>query len=303
MDLTSWCRVEALTGDASPRRYSRLSTPDDETALLVEYPESIRHQLPRDLEVFSWCRRHGLRVPNLHAVDLESGCAVIEDLGLTDAEHSLESSSPVHLRGLFEDMLGPLEILAKIDPDDLPRWNPPLDRARLRWELAGFQLWYVRHLRSKSPSAELDRWLDELAVEVAGHPRRVCHRDYHINNILIQPDGSIGIIDVQDILIGPDTYDLVSLTAERAATRLISPADRDLVLETWARNTEAEPGWRDRVAAMQTQRHLKVLGDFARFTAAGRTEYRDWLTELAGNLAERLHAAGAPPGVITLLLD
>ena len=64
--------------------------------------------------------------------------------------HSLEAIPAVHRRGLFEDMLGPLEILAKIDPDDLPRWNPPLDRARLRWELAGFELWYRPSLCARS---------------------------------------------------------------------------------------------------------------------------------------------------------
>ena len=301
--LSEWCRSEALTGDASSRRYSRLWKPGGETAILVEYPKTIRHQLPRDLEVFSWCRQRGLNVPDLLASDLETGRAVLEDLGSTDAEATLEGTPSDKRRALLERMLRPLEILAMCKPDDLPSWNPPLDRARLRWELAGFELWYVRHFRSLAPSPELALWLDALANKVGSHPRRVCHRDYHLNNLLIQNDGTVGVIDIQDILVGPDTYDAVSLVAERAAMRLIPESDRRLVLAAWADRTQAEPDWRERVEAVQIQRGLKVLGTFARFTGAGRGEYRQWLIELSHDLVGLLAAAGAPPGIVTILLD
>jgi aminoglycoside/choline kinase family phosphotransferase len=303
LELADWCRSEPVTGDASPRRYRRLHKTDGQTAILVEYPEPIRHQLVADLEVFSWCRRRGLRVPALLAEDAGAGRALLEDLGSTDAEAAF-TATPHDLRpALFERLLGPLEILATCRPDDLPPWNPPLDRTRLRWELAGFELWYVRHYRSLPPSPELGRWLEELAVKVASHPVRVCHRDYHFNNLLIRNDDSVGVIDIQDILVGPDTYDIVSLVADRAAARLISAAERSTALATWARRTGAEPGWQDRVAAVEIQRGLKVLGTFARFTLAGRTDYRRWLTDLAGNLTTLVTAAGAPPEISAFLLD
>ena len=131
----------------------------------------------------------------------------------------------------------------------------------------------------------------------------MCHRDYHLNNLLIQNDGTVGVIDIQDILVGPDTYDAVSLVAERAAMRLIPESDRRLVLAAWADRTQAEPDWRERVEAVQIQRGLKVLGTFARFTGAGRGEYRQWLIELSHDLVGLLAAAGAPPGIVTILLD
>lgn len=301
LQLANWCRRDALTGDASPRRYSRLWAPDDRTAILVEYPAGISNRLAEDLAVLSWCRRKGLNVPEILGCDLPTGRAVLSDLGNDDAEATLEAAARDDHRKLVEEMLQPLEVLANCVVDELPPWNPPLDRARLRWELAGFELWFVRHYQSETPTPVLGRWLDELAEEVGSHPRRVCHRDYHLNNLLIGEDGSVGVIDIQDILVGPDTYDAVSLIAERAATRLLSMVQRHEILASWAHRTHAEPGWQERAAAVQIQRGLKVLGTFARFTAAGRTEYREWMIDLARDLIEPLEGRGAGGDMVTLL--
>jgi N-acetylmuramate 1-kinase len=301
LEFSEWCRTEALTGDASPRRYSRLWRPDGQTAILVEYPAPVRSLLEGDLDVLSWCRRRGLRVPTILAWDRQTGRAVLSDLGGEDAEALLERTPVDDRRGLVEEMLQPLEVLAGCEIADLPPWNPPLDRVRLRWELAGFELWFVRHYRSHDPSASLARWLDELATEVGSHPLRVCHRDYHLNNLLIDEEGSVGVIDIQDILVGPDTYDAVSLTAERAATSLLSLAQRQAVLASWAHRTRAESGWLERSAAVRIQRSLKVLGTFARFHAAGRTEYHQWMIDLARDLIEPLKRRGAEADLAALL--
>jgi aminoglycoside/choline kinase family phosphotransferase len=236
-------------------------------------------------------------------VDLLAGHALLEDLGTVDGELTLEATPHDRRQELMERMLGPLEVLAGCVPAELPPWNPPLGRIRLRWELAGFELWFIRHYRSTPPSPFLARWLDKLADEVGSHPLRVCHRDYHLNNLLIQPDSEIGVIDIQDILVGPDTYDAVSLIAERAATRLLSTNQQHDVLAAWADRTQAEPGWLERAASVRIQRGLKVLGTFARFTMSGRTEYRQWLTELSAALVAPVTTAGGPPDVTAFLVD
>ncbi|MCU0303122.1 MAG: phosphotransferase [Thermoanaerobaculales bacterium] len=301
--LPIWRRIEPLTGDASDRRYSRLRSAEGRTAILVEYPRAAGDRLVRDLEVLAWCRDRGLRVPDELARDPAAGRAVLEDLGPDDAEHALGSASSDRRPDLVGRLLEPLAILARCDPAALPPWNPPLDRGRLRWELAGFELWFVRHHRSRPPSSRLGAWLDDLAAAIDAHPRRVCHRDYHLNNLLVDTDGTVGVIDVQDILVGPDTYDIASLLGERAATRLLTTADRREALDRWARLTGADPGWRDRAEATGLQRALKVLGTFARFTASGRPGYRSWLDELAAEVVPRLAAAGAPGDATALLLD
>jgi aminoglycoside/choline kinase family phosphotransferase len=302
-NLRDWSRVEPLTGDASQRRYSRIWAFTGATAILVEYPRVVRDQLARDLDVLSWCRDRGLPVPSLLASDLSGGRAMLEDFGDTDAEVVISETSPADRGRWFGVLLGPLVTLASCEPARLPCWNPPLDETRLRWELAGFELWYVGHHKGTAPGRRLSRWLDALAASVALHPRRVCHRDYHLNNLLIRPGRRIGVIDIQDILVGPDTYDIVSLVAERAAIRLLSADDRSSVMTAWAEQTAARPGWRERALRVRLQRGLKVLGSFARFVAEGRAEYLGWLEELAPALADPASAVGAPPEAIALLVD
>lgn len=296
-----WERTEVLTGDASMRRYSRLSRPGC-TAIQVVYPASLRVQLERDLEVLAWCRDRGLRVPDLLAVDLAGGRAILEDLGTDDAESVLEAAPPNDRPALFERTLKPLEQLAGIDPVDLPTWNLPLDGDRMRWELAGFELWFIRHYRSRKPPVDLSRWLDDVAAGAGHHPKRVCHRDYHLNNLLIRETGEVGVIDIQDMLVGPDTYDVVSLVYERAASRLPS-CERHTLLETWAERTGAQMGWRQRAELVRIQRGLKVLGTFARFVVSGQRRYKPWLDELAATLAEVLQNTTAPADVTGLLID
>jgi len=269
----------------------------------MAYPPSIRAELQRDLQVLDWCRRRKIRVPATEGYDLDRGLALVEDLGDCDAEAALESASATLRGDLLRRMLQPLEVLAGIDPETLPAWNPPLDRARLRWELAGFELWFVRHLRSRPPAAPVGRWLDGLADEVARHPRRICHRDYHLNNLLVPDDGPVAVIDVQDILVGPDTYDAVSLAFERAAACVLSDPERRRLLADWAQATTAAPGWDRRAESVRLQRGLKVLGTFARFVLSGRHEYAPWLEDLTARLAPPLTAAGAPPEMVAFLLD
>jgi aminoglycoside/choline kinase family phosphotransferase len=294
---------EDLAGDASTRIYRRLWLADGSTAVLVEYPASSRRELARDLEILRWCRQRHLAVPRVLDTELAHGRALLEDLGTIDAETALEEL-PTHRRPEFvTHLVTPLEHLAAIPPTSLPAWNRPLDRDRLRWELTGFELWYLRYLRGIQPPDGMCGWLDALADEVAGHPTRVCHRDYHLNNLVVSADGGLGVIDIQDILIGPDTYDAVSMLYERAATRLFSADQRSAALARWAERTGAAQGWSERARSVRLQRGLKVLGTFARFVITGRREYLHWMQDIAHQLVEPLGDVGAPPGTRSILLD
>lgn len=298
-----WVRKQALLGDASSRRYSRLWDRHDRTAMLTFYPRNVRSQLGRDLEVRGWCAAHGLRVPSLLDYDLGDGWAVLEDFGSDDAECSLENARSGIRGELGLRLIAPLATLAGFQPTNLPAWNPPLDRARLRWELAGFELWFLRHRLAMAPSDSIGCWLDELAAAIGEHPQRVCHRDYHLNNLFLLDGGSVGIIDYQDILIGPDSYDAVSLLGERGMPHVLSGTERNQVQEAWAANTDAEPGWLDRWRMVSVQRGLKILGTFARLVAGGAKAYEIWAEETVCNIAPELAALDAPSELVDLLLD
>lgn len=298
-----WRRTELLAGDASSRRYSRLEDRDGHTWVLAEYPAETRRMLPRDLEVLHWMRARHLRVPDVLDHDVAGGWMLLEDLGSEDAEQALRAAPPAERPPLFAATLAPLIALSTIDPDQLPSWNPPLDRGRLRWELCGFELWFVVGRTGRAPDAQLMAWLDTLAERVAAHPRRVCHRDYHLNNLFFLEGGDVGMIDFQDVLLGPDTYDAVSLVAERAAPQLIGEAERERWIERWAERTGAAPGWRQRMAQVRTQRALKVLGTFSRLSAAGHERYRHWLEALTRELAAETERLQLHPLLTELLLD
>jgi aminoglycoside/choline kinase family phosphotransferase len=298
-----WTSREALAGDASTRSYHRLRHPSGRTAILAGYPPEIRGQLLRDLEVHRWLSGFGIRVPELLDHDLERGLVLLEDLGPDDGEKILGEASVAERTRLLGRTLEPLVILARQATDDLPGWNPPLDASRLRWELAGFEMWYARRYQETSPSAAVARWLDGLADEVGEHPRRICHRDYHLNNLFFLSEGEVAVIDAQDVLVGPDTYDGVSLLSERATPTLLSSEQSSEWRREWARRTAAAPGWRERWRRVRLQRGLKVLGTFARLWASGRPEYLGWMTALSRDLVEEAAVHRLPDELIELLID
>lgn len=299
-----WIREQILLGDASSRRYSRIWDLHDRTALLTYYPRSVRNQMRRDLEVRTWCDANGLRVPSLLDHNLGEGWAVFEDFGPDDAESSLEEAPPGVREELGLRFIVPLATLAKFQPGDLPTWNPPLGRTRLRWELAGFELWFLRHHLELAPTHAIGCWLDDLAAAIGRHPQRVCHRDFHLNNLFLLTDGSVGLIDYQDILIGPDSYDAVSLLGERGMPRVLTKTERIRIREMWAADTGAEPGWLDRWQMVSVQRGLKVLGTFARLVAAGGgNTYGIWAEEMVCNIAPELTSLDAPSELVDRLLD
>jgi aminoglycoside/choline kinase family phosphotransferase len=129
----------------------------------------------------------------------------------------------------------------------------------------------------------------------------VCHRDYHLNNLFFVGTGEVGLIDYQDILVGPDTYDAVSLLGERAMPLVLGDGDRDRIRQTWAESTGATAGWKERWRLVTIQRGLKVLGTFARLAASGASGYEAWMAAQARNLTHQLEAVDAPPQLVGLV--
>ncbi len=294
---------EEIAGDASARRYRRVRLAEGPTAVEVVYPAGGREALARDLEVRAWLEGRGLRVPRLLAADPAGGRALLEDFGPHDAAAELAALPLEERPGAAARLVEPLRVLAEIPLEELPPWNEPLAGRRLRWELAGFELWFVRHGLGTVPPAELSGWLDDLARRVAAHPRRVCHRDFHLNNLFFLPAGEVGVIDFQDVLVGPDSYDLASLVGERDFPDLLGDEGTRRVGEEWAGQTHPAPGWERRLQEVLLQRGLKVLGTFARLAAAGHGRYRRWMAPLCGSTGRRAAAMGAPPALHALLVQ
>ena len=289
-----------LAGDASGRRYWRVEIEEGETAILCRYPDPWLPRVKQDLEVLLWLRNQGLSVPRILSGGAQSVWVLLEDLGPIDGETALMNVTPEARLSLACRFLEPLYRLSTLPVDQLPRWNPPLGLSFLRWELSGFEMWALP-LSMRDPS--LQAWLDGLASSVAAHPRSCCLRDFHLNNILVTETGGVGIIDVQDLRPGPDTYDLASLLSDRAMPELLDSDQRLAVAQAWAETTGAVPGWEGRLKETTLQRALKVLGTFAFLQAKGMNQYLRWVPRTASIAAEIAGRLGAPANATAILLD
>src|SRR5450830_1133522 len=240
--------VETLrpaSADASFRRYFRVDTPDKKTLIVMDAPPPQEDVRPF-IHVADVFGKTGVSVPSVLAQDVDRGFLLLSDLGSTTYLNQLNNDTA---HKLYIDAIDALVLLqTQSKPDVLPEY----DRALLSRELQLFPDWYItKHLN-----------LAQAQVYV--------HRDYHSRNLMVLPGGNPGIIDFQDAVYGPITYDLVSLLRD-AYIQWDEEMVLDWVIRYWERAKRAglsvapdiDTFYRD-FEFMGLQRHLKVLGIFAR---------------------------------------
>lgn len=255
------------SADASFRRYFRASFEDGTTQVVMDAPPSHEDCGPW-LHVQALFRAAGVHVPEVLATDLEQGFLLLSDLGSTTylAAFDADNTSP-----LYRDAV---DALVRIQSASRPLELPPYDRALLKRELDLFPDWYIaRHLKVELSAAQrqaLEDVFDRILAANLAEPRVFVHRDYHSRNLMVVGGRNPGIIDFQDAVYGPISYDLVSLFKDAYVEW-----PEDLVLDWVARYWEkarkaglpvrADFGdfYRD-YEWMGVQRHVKVLGIFAR---------------------------------------
>lgn len=255
-------RVDLLpvAGDASFRRYFRLRTADTSLILMDAPPD--REDSAPFVDIDGRLRRAGLLAPEILQFDLDLGFGLLEDFGDTLYREVL---SPDSMDRYMPGLLDVLEGLAnRVDGHGLPEYG----EAALQAELDLFRDWYLeRHRKRPLAGAEIDLWeavCADLVADARGQPQVFVHKDFHSCNLLLTPRGP-GLIDFQDGLRGPVTYDLASLLWDRY---IPWPRER---LEGWMRDAhrrmapDADPAqwihWCDWIGL---QRNLKIVGIFAR---------------------------------------
>jgi N-acetylmuramate 1-kinase len=268
--------VEVLPGDVGRRRYLRLTLPGGRTVLGVVYCAEEADSRRRWVAAHAALRER-LRVPLLVADD-QAGNHIVEDLGRTDLA-TLLLEDPTDRPLWLSRAAAAAATLAGL-PD--PAINPPFDAAFFRRELdlareAVFDLYLKAPLSPQDREAH-DAWADALCREIASHPRALCHRDYHGNNLFPMED-SVGWIDFQDLRSGPDSYDLASFLWERTTLDWMTEDLAAPVMESFARSRGLGVAeFRSRLDRVLLQRAWKVCGTFARAVAQGRGEaYRRYL--------------------------
>jgi N-acetylmuramate 1-kinase len=264
------------SADASFRRYFRVTGEQNVPVIVMDAPPD-REDCRPFVQVARLFAAAGVHVPRILAEDLDNGYLLLSDLGSTTY---LQALNDANADDLYRDAIS---ALVRIQLASRPGVLPPYDRELLLRELRLFPDWYVaRHLEvtlSEAQRDSLDRVFERILQNNLAQPAVFVHRDYHSRNLMLT-DPNPGILDFQDAVYGPITYDLVSLFKDayvsweearildwairywEAARAAGLPVDADF--HSFYRDFE----W------MGVQRHVKVLGIFARlFHRDGKSGY------------------------------
>jgi aminoglycoside/choline kinase family phosphotransferase len=262
--------LERASEDASFRRYFR-ARGESRTWIVMDAPPE-REDCKPFVKVAALMREAGVHVPQVIAQDLGRGFLLLSDLGTTTY---LKALSAENADSLFGDAI-----------DALIKWQlasqqgvlPPYDEALLRRELELFPDWYMLRHVGTPPDERQRKVLDEIFARLISaalsQPSVYVHRDYMPRNLMVS-DPNPGVLDFQDAVYGPITYDVVSLFRDAF---LSWPEEQviDWAVRYWERARRAGLPLESDFATfyrdfewMGLQRHLKVLGIFARI------HYRD----------------------------
>jgi len=259
--------LSPASADASFRRYFRATLADGRSFVAMDAPPD-KEDSRAYVRIAGLLAAAGAHVPRIFAQAPEAGFLLLEDLGkhtYLDCLQRGEDPQPLYAAAT--------ETLLRIQQASRPGTLPEYDRALLERELNLFPDWYLARQLQREPSAPqravLRGAFDALLASNLAQPKVYVHRDYHSRN-LMKSDPAPGVLDFQDAVYGPITYDLVSLLRD-AYVRRDEEAVIDGAVRYWEKARKAGlpvradfgEFYRD-FEWMGAQRQLKVIGIFAR---------------------------------------
>ena len=275
------------SSDASFRRYFRIDVVPElreklgNTLIAMDAPPE-RENVPAFIHVQGLLLEAGVTVPAIVAQDVPNGFLLLSDLGTTTYLQRLDIDNAPFMYSDAVDALVQFQLHSK--PDVLPNY----DRAFVERELNLFPEWFVgKHLgieMTPEQSKQLNGVFEAIIANVLAQPQVFMHRDFHSRNLMFLDQGNPGVLDFQDAVFGPVTYDLGSLLRD-AYIQWDEEVVLDWVVRYWQRakqvglpvNPDIDAFYRD-FEFMALQRHLKILGIFCRLN------YRDGKSIYMGDL-------------------
>lgn len=263
--------LQVVSGDASFRRYFRQPLTQGSLIAVDAPPE--KEDCRPFVAIAETLFQQGLCVPEVLAYSSIQGFMLLTDLGDTLLRQELDALSVNTLYGAAMSAL--VQMQGTSSPLTWPL--PVYDRERLLTEMRLLTDWFIpRYLGltlSADDAAIFEQQFALIADAVLQQPAVFVHRDYHSRNLMLTPTGELGIIDFQDAVTGPVTYDLVSLLRDAYVSwpaadvaRWVQQFRDELIAHGTLADTvspETFMGWFDWMGA---QRHLKVVGIFARLS-------------------------------------
>ncbi len=296
-------QIAPASADASFRRYFRVSLPEGRRLIAMDAPPAQEDCRPF-VDVAGRMAASGLHVPKIYADDLGQGFLLLEDLGDVAYLERLDAASAPTL---YRDAIQALVTMqAEVPTEGLPLY----DREMLMREMALFPEWLLETHLSLTLGADelgmLDAVFEILVDSALEQPRVFVHRDYHSRNLMVVERNNPGIIDFQDAVAGPLSYDLVSLLRD---CYIDWPLAQQWQWVAQYRSAAADAGidigpdadtfarWFD---LMGVQRQLKAAGIFARLNHRdGKPGYLadiprtlGYIVEVGGRRAEIGRLAG-----------
>jgi aminoglycoside/choline kinase family phosphotransferase len=278
LNLVDTASRRPASADASFRRYFRFDVLPDlraklgDTLIAMDAPPE-RENVPAFIHVDGLLFDAGLTVPAIVARDVDRGYLLLSDLGTTTYLQRLDSDNASFMYSDAVDALIAMQLASA--PDVLPEF----DRAFVMRELNIFPEWFVaKHLgvtMTPAQQATLDKVFETITSNVLAQQQVFMHRDFHSRNLMWLEQGNPGVLDFQDAVYGPVTYDLASLLRD-AYVQWDEEFVLDWVVRYWQSakkvglpvNPDIDAFYRD-FEFMALQRHLKILGIFCRLN------YRD----------------------------
>lgn len=268
---TQLYELTTASADASFRRYFRVTLANQSSYIVMDAPPEKEDSHPF-VQVATLFAQAGIPVPEIIQQDLSQGFLLLSDFGdLTLLSHLKATQQTPQI---IDAYLKAIHLLVDIQLASRDNQLPPYDEALLMREMRLFDEWYVgKHLQvhlSEEQQRTLDASYHTLLKNILAQANGYVHRDYHSRNLMVKPDGSLGVLDFQDAVYGPLTYDLVSLLKDAYISW-----DEELVLDLSVRYWQLAKRrglpvpedfadfYRD-FEWMGAQRHIKVLGIFAR---------------------------------------
>lgn len=265
--------LQPASSDASFRRYFRVRA-GARTAIIMDAPPPHEDVRPF-LHVGDLLRETGLNVPEILAQAPDQGLLLLSDLGRDTYYQRIQAGLPDdQLQTLYREALAALVRMQQARTEGLPAY----DRPRLAAELELFPQWYVEQHHSVQLDDKTETAIQHifglLSDANAAQPPVLVHRDFHSPNLMVCDDPAFGpnpgILDFQDALAGPITYDLASLVMD-ARTTWEEPQQLDWAIRYWEMARAAGLPIHDDFADfhqayewMSLQRNLRILGVFAR---------------------------------------
>ncbi|UMR31444.1 phosphotransferase [Massilia sp. MB5] len=294
--LLDWLRPQGVvdadsmrpaSADASFRRYFRFDVlpahqgAHGATLVAMDAPPE-RENVPAFLKVDAMLAEASVHVPAIVAQDVERGFLLLSDLGTTTYLQALNHDNAAALYAQA------LHALVKFQQRSQAGVLPEFDRAFMLREMNLFPEWYIgKHLNAaltEAQSAELQKVFDAIIGHCLPQPQVYMHRDFHSRNLMLVDDNNPGVIDFQDAVYGPVTYDAASLLRD-GYVQWDEELVLDWVIRYWQHAKSAGvPVHKDFDAFykdfeyMALQRHLKMLGLFCRLN------YRDGKDVYLGDL-------------------